>query len=97
MIKIAQVLCPSRHCFMAVAFDGDQVSDTQAIDELKRQTGEHIAVHGSKCALCGSDEFRIEIGVTRFATMDEAMPVLASWEAAQLATRAYLTGPAARN
>lgn len=97
MIKIAQLLCPQRHCFMAIAFDGKSTTDREASYLLAREAADHMRVHGSKCALCGSDDFTLEIGVTRFATMDEAMPVLASCEADQLATRAYLTGPQARN
>jgi hypothetical protein len=97
VIRIAQLLCPQRHCFMAVAFDDAKATPTEACIELGRSATEHMARHGSSCALCGSDDFTVEVGVTRFATMAEAMPALASSMEAQLATRDYLTGPQARN
>ena len=93
MIKITQLLCPSRHCFMAVAFDSAVTTDAEARGLLRFKAGEHMDLHGEECALCGSADFTIEIGRTRFQTMEEAMPVLRAAEAAQLATRAYLTGP----
>jgi hypothetical protein len=97
VIKIAQLLCPSRHCFMAVAFDGDMVTEADATCQLNLSAREHMEAYGPACALCGSVDFKIEIGVTRFAAMDEAMPVLAACEAAQLAARAYLASPQSWN
>ncbi len=97
MIRIAQILCPRRHCFTAVAFDDEKVTQTDACLELGRSTAEHMKVHGSQCALCGSGDFTVEVVTTSFATMNQAMPALASCLADQLATRAYLAGPQSRN
>jgi hypothetical protein len=88
MIKLAQLLCPQRHCFMAVAFDAAEVTEADACIQLRRSTAKLGRLsHGSTCALCGSRDFSVAIGATRFATMDEAMPRLVASMAAQLATR----------
>ncbi len=87
MILIAQLLCPLRHCFMAVAFDDENVTQADACIELGRSTAEHMQAHGSTCALCGSGDFTVEVEVTRWATMAEALPALASCMADQLALR----------
>ena len=97
MIKIAQLLCPQRHCFMAIAFDGATKTDAEGAHLLGKASYPHMVARGWKCALCGSMEYRVEVGETRFATMEEALPALQACEAAQLATRAYLTGPQSRN
>lgn len=97
MIKIAQLLCPSRHCFMAIAFDGADRTDDEGARLLGEASYQHMVRNGWKCALCGSMEYKIEIGETRFATMEQALPAIRACETDQLATRAYLTGPQTRN
>ena len=97
MIKIAQLLCPSRHCFLAVAFDPAKVTEADACIELGQSAAEHMKRHGSTCAICGSGDFTIEILVTPFDSMVEATPMIVSCLEAQLATRDYLTGTVSRN
>lgn len=93
MIKLMQLLCPSRHCFMAIAFDDEKVTEVEANLQLGMSAREHMQAHGPACALCGSLDFHVETRRTRFTTIDEAMPMLASCEFDQLGTRDHFTGP----
>ncbi len=90
MIRIAQLLCSQGHCFLAVAFDEETISDRDACHELGKVTARHTKVHGSACALCGSTSFKIEVGATKFKTLEKAMPHLTALQDQQLATRARL-------
>ncbi len=97
MIKIAQMLCPQRHCFLALAYDSRHTSDAMASYRLGHATREHMQRHGCKCAICGAEEFNVEIGEIGFVTMAEATPALLETRAANQRTRALLSGPPGRN
>ncbi len=87
-VHILQVLCPSRHCLFALAYEEE--SET---DESARARAEDVfatKVVNPWCGICGSRQITFEIGKTRFKTLQEAGPHLAEQEAAQLATRKFL-------
>jgi hypothetical protein len=98
VVHITQLLCPSRHCFAAVAWDDRETSKDHIGYELALVvagiTGPGAA---AVCALCGSRDLHAEDGVTRWHTLDEARPHLEACERDQQLTRAVLTRPADRN
>lgn len=90
-IRLVQCLCPHRHCIMALAFDPRAMADSEATDRLKESIAELIAEKSINpwCELCRSREWHYEVGVTGFATLEQARPILQEEQARQLATQAY--------
>jgi hypothetical protein len=88
MIHILQLLCPRRHCFMAVAYDDATTNSVRARLELSRGLTAIGAVR--VCALCRATRFHLEDGVTRFRTLAEAEPHLMACQADQVGTRRRL-------
>jgi hypothetical protein len=91
LIWIAQILCPDRHCIQAAAFDDAQTPLIWAQAELIA-TAEHRVRDGAicrECVICGSAAWRIEVGRTRFATMDAARPEIERLERENDATRRF--------
>jgi hypothetical protein len=100
MIHILQLLCPQRHCFVAVVWDDTTMSEPSAHEELGKATRVALGDRGAAalvCALCGSTQFHPDDGITRWKTMAEAAPFVKACEAAQLLTRELLTRTADRN
>lgn len=88
MVRVAQMLCPERHCLLASACEEDRVSEEQQERDLRAA----FAAFNPWCGICGSRDLRVECGMTRFATMAEAFTSLKETEAANLLTRARLDG-----
>jgi hypothetical protein len=88
MIRIAQLLCPQRHCILALAFDDRAYSDKWAANELVARFFANVEqrILNRQCGLCGSTQLRAEVGVTRFANMAKAAPFLAQCQVDQLRT-----------
>jgi hypothetical protein len=100
MIHILQLLCPQRHCFVAVAWDDAAGTLAGASVKLANATVQVLGDRGHEafvCAICGSTSFHQEDGITRWETMAEAAPHLLASQAAQLLTREMLTRTADRN
>lgn len=93
-IRLVQCLCPARHCITALAFAPAAMDDATAIRRLRAGVEAAIAAGALDpwCALCGSRDWRYEVGRTRFRTMEEARPALEEMEARQAATRAWILG-----
>ena len=91
-VRIVQVLCPSRHCIIATAY---QSPDGEEIPEMKarlREKAETMIARGEMnpwCGICRSRKWTYEDAPTVFATMEEAAPYLAQNAADQAATREY--------
>lgn len=90
-ILIVQALCPARHCILSVAGEGEPDHLTALLREAVELaiSGNYLNPH---CGLCGAprDTWKYEAGVTEFASMDEARPVLARMEAEQAILRAHM-------
>lgn len=94
-LHIVQVLCPDRHCIFAFAYepDGKEITDEKMIQSAMN-TIDRMANAGEInrwCGLCGSRDLKAEAAVTRFNTLDEAMPHLKEEEAKQMLTRMLLS------
>jgi hypothetical protein len=96
VIYIAQCLCPSRHCIMAVAFDALHVTPEAGADLLRMTVEDYIRrkVINPWCGLCHSRDFRYEAQPTRFETMEQAMPHVKELERQQAKTATLLGGSA---
>lgn len=93
MIHIVQCLCPDRHCIMAVAYDDAVTDGEEAQRKLQgviKQAVDAGGVINPWCGICQSRDFYYEDGVTRFRTMEEAMPALEQGQRDQLASRALI-------
>jgi hypothetical protein len=87
-ICIVQLLCPARHCIMALLFDERDMTREAAIIALRGQV-EGLALN-PWCGICGSSVLAYEIGTTRFKTMAEATPFVRATEHANIMSRARL-------
>lgn len=92
-VRIAQCLCPQRHCIAALAFEPSTVSNEQAIESLQA----FVARLDPWCGICRSVRLHIEIGQTRFATMEEAAEPLRQLQAENMLARLILTATSERN
>lgn len=82
MVHITQLLCPSRHCILATAYESEKGSAQQAV-ELLQATASELKIH-PWCGICGSTELVYEDRATPFRTLSQAMPTLASLQKANL-------------
>ena len=91
-VWLAQCLCPSRHCLLAVA--SDALEGQALIAVLQGDVADAVEVGGMDpwCGLCGARRatWTYEVGRTIFATLREAEPALRATEAAQVRSRALL-------
>jgi hypothetical protein len=92
-IWIAQVLCPSRHCIVAVSFDVADTSVNDAVAALRTKiaTSVTLGLLNPWCGLCGSRVWTIAAGPTRWTTMAEAKPHLERLERENAMARNVLT------
>lgn len=84
-VLLVQALCPDRHCIMAVA--SEEMAAEKSLALLKAGIAGFLdrGAINPWCGLCGAkaDTWHYEIGRTRFASMEEAMPVLRQAEEGQ--------------
>jgi hypothetical protein len=84
-IMITQLLCPERHCLMSGLWDDEQTNtgivENEMFARIKLQQIE------MKCFICGSEDIVIEHAVSKFKTIEEAIPKLAEMEYKQMLTR----------
>ena len=90
-VRIVQLLCPSRHCIVATAYESSDGAEIPEMAERLRESFADWVKHGANpwCGICHSRDLRAEDRPTRFATMAEAAPHLAENAAAQAVTRQY--------
>jgi len=93
-VRIVQLLCPARHTIVAVAYLS-QDGAPEVRHSLMVQNASRLGMVQAYCGICGSDELRIEDAATRYTTMAEAQPALATIERENMETRRRVD--AARN
>lgn len=86
-----QLLCPSRHCIVATAYQSDDGEPIPEILERAKAMFEDFLKQGANraCGLCRSPRLHWEDGETGFATMEEAAPRIAEMVVRQAITREY--------
>jgi len=94
-VWIAQCLCPTRHCLLGCASEGDGPEARAQAEHALRTMVTHglaLQVINPWCALCGARvaDWRYEVRRSRFATLEAATPELAAFEAAEAVTAAVL-------
>ena len=90
-VRILQLLCPQRHCMLAVAYETDSgEADPDKPAELERRMAAMGLEARPPCGICHSRKFHLEDHPTRFETMAEAKPVLEAVAEAQRMTAAFL-------
>lgn len=86
-VHIIQLLCPSRHCIVALAYEGNDHEKHKADLEanIERLVVEKKVIH-PWCGLCGAkrEKWKYETAPTTFSTIEEAMPTLAAIQEAQI-------------
>ncbi len=90
MIHILQLLCPQRHCFVALAWDDRNMTLPEAAMAMGRASADLLENHRLVCDLCGATSFKLEDGLTKYGSIDEAEPALRVTELAQQLTRQVL-------
>jgi hypothetical protein len=93
-VRIVQMLCPSRHCITATAYESpDGEPMPEITDRLRRQT-EQLIEKGINpwCGICQAKEptWNCEDRPTLYATMAEALPHLQLQSDRQATVREYL-------
>lgn len=88
MIYLTQWLCPLRHCSVALAWDSSNTTFAQVLEQ-----GEEIYRTGQVnrwCGICGSRAIIPEHGITRFKSMEQALPELRRLEREQVVASSIL-------
>jgi hypothetical protein len=93
MVSIVQCLCPKRHCMLAAAYvPTAERTPAHMKHFLRKKVTEMIAlkVANPYCGICGArpETFSYEAGVTRFESMEQALPELRRLEKEQARARA---------
>lgn len=94
-VRIIQLLCPARHCMMAVAYEsatGEALPDKMQAFQESVKIGFGARVFNPWCGICRSHQLVYEDGATIFKTMEEAMPFLREMEKRQAWTRKFFEG-----
>jgi hypothetical protein len=94
-VRIVQLLCPQRHCIMALPYESPNGEEQSVRSAALRLTFTRLVEEKTLnpwCELCKSRELFCEDMPTKFATMDEAKAPLLAQEAAQMATQLMIKG-----
>lgn len=86
-VRIAQLLCPSRHCIAASPYQWPDVSMEQA-EALLHDLVEQLRMN-PWCGICGSQDLKVDDQPTKWTTMQEAAPHIAEIAARNLAGLAH--------
>jgi hypothetical protein len=89
-VHIIQLLCPSRHCIMAVAYNAAHQCGDEAHRILKTgfETAVEAGVCNDRCGICGSRTLAYEDRATIFDTLEAATPSIMELQHNQALTRA---------
>jgi len=90
-VRIVQLLCPARHCILAIAYESlDGNAIPYVTDHLFTAFTRALQVGMNPwCGICDSRDLTYEDQPTRFATILEAQPHLAEAARRNAATREY--------
>lgn len=92
-VRIVQLLCPERHCVLAVAYQSPTGEADPIKSALLRETFDGLLEKKALnpwCGICRSTRLTCEDSETVFKTMEEAGPFLQESVRKQEATAAYL-------
>lgn len=92
MIRVVQILCPLRHCTMAVVYNsptGEPEPDKAKALEEQVHNMQAAGVLNPWCGICRSRELRAEDQPTKYQTMEEAKPAFERLAKVQAKTREY--------
>ena len=86
MIYLTQLLCPQRHCLVALAWDEHECCASEAEHQVQERFSELVAggAINPYCGLCRSKTLHCESARTRWNTLVEAEPHLRKSEQEQL-------------
>ena len=85
-VYIAQLKCPNNHCVLACAGEHGNDIDAKILAYTLGQAFADLSAAGKikhECYICLATDLNIEIMPTRFATLQEAAPMLRQLEAEQ--------------
>ena len=95
-VYIAQLLCPERHCVIALAGLATSLAEAEADLKLKLLEGFGAAcaagLFNRECGICQSRDLHVEVGQTKFRTIKDAQGPLEENARQQAATAAFLKG-----
>lgn len=91
-VRIVQLLCPSRHCIVATAYESEDGQPIPEMAERVRTWFDEMVAKGANpwCGICQSRTLIPEDNETIYGTMAEAMPFLQEASDRQAFTREYL-------
>ena len=91
VVHIVQLLCPERHCILAVAYESDKPMPEDPCRYVEQQFQEAVqaGILNPWCDICRSRDLHTEDAPTRFRTLEEARPHLKALEALQARTREF--------
>ena len=93
IVRIVQLLCPSRHAVLAAAYETpDGAEEPNKAEALRKQFQEFQKPPMNLnpwCGICESRELHTEDAATRYATIEEAWPALEETQRRNLATAEY--------
>src|SRR3954471_1579747 len=97
MIHNLKLVCPCDDCYVAISYDPEVNSQTEAVFHLGKAVG-LIAQGGPPiCKKCGSVNFKLLDVTTPYATMEEALPALAAIAIEEMRARDRLAITSDRN
>lgn len=91
-VRIVQLLCPSRHCVVATAYESEDGEPIPEFTDRLRASFEARVVKELNpwCGLCRSTALTYEDEPTVFRTMAEALPFLQASSDEMATVREYL-------
>jgi hypothetical protein len=92
-VRLVQILCPQRHCIVAVPYEAPDGQPIPEITTILRGEVEALIEKGGMdpwCGLCRSRNWTYEDQPTIFATLAAALPHLMAAEEQQASVREYL-------
>lgn len=88
-VRMIQLLCPSRHCIVAAAYESNSGEpDLATLSDFKGQV-QKLGLN-PWCGICGSRDLKYEDMATKFATMEEAKPHIECEECKNVLSRMSL-------
>lgn len=90
-VRIVQLLCPARHCYVATVYESPDGEPMAKVTADLMNGYKDLLEKGANpwCGICGSRNLQAEDRATRFATMREAAPAFAECAADQARTREF--------
>ena len=76
MVRIVQLLCPERHCVLAVAYESQKPMAEDPCRHVEQRFQEAVEARmlNPWCDICRSRDLHTEDGPTRFATLERTSP-----------------------